>query len=306
MEQIYMYGKGSSAYNTTVTLGGVNVKSNYLDSLIQNYIDDALIQETTYQTSGVSAETAAGGALVNMVPKDGGNHFHGSVFAGATGQNGWWQASNVTPDLVARGLAGAQILEKVQNFDGSIGGPILRDKLWFLGSARCNTTFDSPPGVFYPDSTGAPDLTRPGIEEQWIASGSFRLSWQIHPKMKFPGTYERNIKHKGHAPPGVAFKPTDPSVAAQRRGGTLYSIAQGKWTYTATPRLVLDAGFSTNIIHYAVVYQPGQEKVPFTPEWYAGASHTDSVFVTRTNAPGVQNFFLPDRPNRSASVAYVT
>ena len=37
-----------------------------------------------------------------MVPKDGGNQFHGSLFAGITGQNGWWQASNVTPELKAR------------------------------------------------------------------------------------------------------------------------------------------------------------------------------------------------------------
>src|SRR6266478_3963156 len=118
MEQTYIYGKGSSAYNTTVMLDGMNVNSNYLDSLIQNYIDDALLQETTYQTSGVSAETSAGGTLVNMIPKDGGNQFHGAVFAGVTGQNGIWQASNVSPDLVARGLLGAQTIEHIQNFDG--------------------------------------------------------------------------------------------------------------------------------------------------------------------------------------------
>lgn len=306
MEQTYIYGKGSSAYNTTVMLDGMNINSNYLDSLIQNYIDDALLQETTYQTSGVSAETSAGGTLVNMIPKDGGNQFHGAVFAGITGQNGIWQASNVTPGLLSRGLLGAQIIEHIQNFDGSIGGPIIKDKLWFLGSSRYNTTFDSPPGIFYPKADGTPDLTRPGIEEQWIASGTLRLSWQMNSKMKFSGTYERNIKHKGHELTGVAFKPLDPSVAAQRRGGTLYYVAQGKWTYLVTPKLVIDAGFSTNIIHYAVVYQPGQEKVPFTPEWYAGASHTDSVLVTRTNAPGVQNFFLPDRRGVSASLSYIT
>ncbi len=328
MEQTYIYGKGSSAYQTTVTLDGMNVNSNYLDSLIQNYIDDALIQETTYQTSGVSAETSAGGTLVNMIPKDGGNQFHGSIFAGGTlGQGGWWQASNVSPDVLARVPAGtvfgAQILEHVQNIDGSFGGPIKKDKLWFLGSSRYNSTFDSPPGVFYPKADGiTPDPTNPGIEEQWIASGTLRLSWQMNSKMKFSGTYERNIKHKGHELTGVAFRPVDPSTAAQRRGGTLYYVAQGKWTYTATPRLVIDAGFSTNIIHYAVVYQVGQEQLPpastndlafssnpnfsYPAAWLAGASRTDSVTVTRTNAPGVQSFFLPDRRGVSASVSYVT
>jgi hypothetical protein len=94
--------------------------SNYLDGLIQNYIDDELIQQTPYGTSGASAEIASGGPLINMVPKDGGNQFQGSVFLGHTGQGGFWQASNVTPGLVARGLVGAQIIEHIQNFDGPV------------------------------------------------------------------------------------------------------------------------------------------------------------------------------------------
>lgn len=305
MEQTYVQGHGSASVATTVMLDGMYANSNYLDGLIQNYIDDALIQETTYGTSGVSAEVASGGPLINMIPKDGGNQFHGAVFTGHTGQGGVWQASNVSPDLTARGLLGSQVIEHIQNFDGSIGGAFIKDRLWFVGSSRYNSTYDSPPGVFYPKPDGTPDLARPGVEEQWIASGTLRLTWNISSKMKFSGTYERNIKHKGHELTGVAFKPLDPSVAAQRRGGTLYYVAQGKWTYVATPRLLLDAGFTTNIIHYAVVYQPGQEKTPFTPEWYAGASHTDSVLVTRTNAPGVQSFFLPDRRGVSGSVSYV-
>jgi Carboxypeptidase regulatory-like domain len=306
MEQTYIRGHGSTAYSTTVLLDGMYANSNYLNGLIQNYIDDAVIQATTYETSGVSAEVAAGGALVNMVPKDGGNQFHGQVFLGNTGQGGWWQASNVTPGLVARGLVGAQLIEHIRNYDGSISGPIRKDKLWFVGSSRYNSTFDSPPGVFYPKADGTPDLSRPGVEEQWIASGTLRLTWQINSKMKFSGTYERNIKHKGHELTGIAFKPIDPSVAAQRRGGTLYYVAQGKWTYSATPKLLFDAGFTTNIIHYSVVYQPGQEQVPFTPAWFAGASHVDNVLLTRTNAPGVQNFYLPDRRGVQASVMYVS
>jgi hypothetical protein len=125
---------------TTVMLDGMYANSNYLDGLIQNYIDDALIQETTYGTSGASAEVASGGPLINMVPKDGGNEFHGAVFAGHTGQGSFWQASSVPANLTARGLVGAQVIEHIQNFDGSIGGPFIKDKLWFVGSSRYNST----------------------------------------------------------------------------------------------------------------------------------------------------------------------
>src|SRR5260370_25239261 len=73
-----------------------------------------------------------------------------------------------------------------------------------------------------------------------------------------------------------------------------------------TPKWLVDAGFTTNIIHYSVVYQPGQEKVTKTPEWFAGASHVDQVLNIRTNSSGVQSFFLPDRRGVSSSMAYVT
>src|SRR5207249_3019335 len=128
MEQTYVQGHGAAAVATTVMLDGMYANSNYLDGLIQNYIDDALIQQTTYGTSGVSAEIASGGPLINLVPKDGGNQFHGQVFAGNTGQSGWWQASNISPDLTARGLTGAQIIEHIRNFDGAISGPVKKDK----------------------------------------------------------------------------------------------------------------------------------------------------------------------------------
>jgi len=310
MEQTYIigHGPGNQSYATTVLLDGMFANSNYLDGLIQNYIDDQIIQETTYVTSGVTAAVASGGVLVNMVPKDGGNAFHGVVFAGGTfGQGPFWQASNVTKQLQDRGLVGAQVLEHIQIFDGSIGGPIRKDKLWFVGSSRYTSTYDSPPGIFYPLSDGkTPDLSRPGIEEQWIASGTLRLTWQINSRMKFSGTYERNIKHKGHELTGVAVKPIDPSTSAQRRGGTLYYVAQGKWTYTATPRLALEAGFTTNVIHYAVVYQTGQEQKPFTPQWYSLITKVDTALNIRYNAPGVQNFYLPDRRGVSGAVLYVS
>jgi hypothetical protein len=297
MEQTYIYGHGNSATHTTVNLDGMNVNSNFSDGLIQNYIDNALIQETSYVTSGVTAEVANGGTFVNMIPKDGGNNFHGSLFMGGT--DGKWQSQNTTQALRDRGLNGATKVLHIEDYDGSLGGPFVRNKFWFQGTARYQSTYDSPPNSFYPDG-------RPGVEEQSIISASMRLSYQINSKMKFSGTYERNIKKKLHELTGLASRPDNPDVSAQRRGGTLYYVAQAKWTYTATPKLLIDAGWSTNVIHYSQVYQKGQEEIPFTPNWYTHVSKVDTVAGIRFNAPGLQNFFLPDRRNITAAISYVT
>ena len=300
MEQTYITGHGSGAVHTTVLLDGMNINSNYTDGTIQNYVDNSIIQQATYQTSGISAEVAAGGTLVNQIPKDGGNEFHGDVFLSGTGSGGLWQAQNISPALKARGVTTGNSIVHIEDFDGVIGGPILRNKLWFLTSARYQSTYDIAGGVFYPNG-------EPGVEDQYIKQAVARLSWQISSKDKFSGTYDRIQKFKGHQLTPLTILPNNPDISAGRRGPPLYYVAQGKWTRTQSPKMLIEAGFSTDVIHFSDLYQTGQEKVPFTPEWYAGASKIDVRTISiRSNAPPIQTYNLPDRRYVSAAVTYVT
>lgn len=307
MEQTYITGHGNGAVHTTVLLDGMNINSNYIDGTIQNYVDNAIIQQATYQTSGITAEVSAGGALVNQIPKDGGNTFHADVFLSGTGNGGWWQANNIDNGLRARGATSGNSIVHIEDFDGSVGGPIIRDRLWFLASGRYQSTYDIAANVFYPKADGSgPDLTKPGIEDQYIKQGVLRLSWQISSKDKFSGTYDRIQKFKGHELTPLAFTPVDPATAASRRGPPLYYVAQGKWTRIQTSRLLFEAGFSTDIIHYSDIYQVGQEEQPFTPGWFSHISKQDLGFAMRSNAPPRQAYFLPDRRNVSGQASYVT
>ena len=43
-----------------------NINSNYVDGTIQNYVDNAMIQQATYQSTGANAEVSAGGVLVKL------------------------------------------------------------------------------------------------------------------------------------------------------------------------------------------------------------------------------------------------
>ena len=200
MEQTYITGHGSGAVNTTVLLDGMNVNSNYLDGTIQNYVDNSIIQQSTYQVSGMSAEVSAGGALVNQIPRDGGNQFHGALFLGGTGEGGWWQANNISDALRARGANSGNGIVHIEDFNGVVGGPIKTDKLWFLTSYRYQSTFDTVPNIFNKDGS-------PGVEDQYIKQGVLRLSWQISSKDKFSGTYDRIQKFKGHQLSPLAIIP---------------------------------------------------------------------------------------------------
>ena len=108
--------------------GGRN--ENYLRGLDNRTRDmirpplDAL-QEFSVQTSNFSAEFgAAAGGVVNAITKSGTNSFHGSAYEFLRNDN-----------LDARNFFAATKPLLVRNqYGGSLGGPVIRDKAWFFGA----------------------------------------------------------------------------------------------------------------------------------------------------------------------------
>jgi hypothetical protein len=103
---------------------------------------DAL-EEFSVQTNSYSAEYGRGsGAIVNVVTRSGTNEFHGSAFDFI--RNG---------DLNARNFFASQADQLKRNqFGGSLGGPIVKDKLFFFGSYQGTQSRD----VTYGNSATVP------------------------------------------------------------------------------------------------------------------------------------------------------
>jgi carboxypeptidase family protein len=190
-EQTYMATHGNSSLHNTILLDGMPAQTNLSDGQVQNYIDNALIAEATYQTSGVSAESSAGGVRLNLVPKDGGNTLHGSGFLGGSSDNWHLQSTNLDDALRARGLPTGARVQSLSDFNGSAGGPIIKDRLWWFGSIRRQSTFVQIPNTFKNDGS-------PGVDDAWINSFVARGTWQATPRNKFAVTYQRNYKWKIH------------------------------------------------------------------------------------------------------------
>ena len=66
-------------------------------------VNNASVQEMTFQTSGISAESETGGVQVNIVPREGGNVFSG--YGATSYSNSAMQSNNVSDELLARGLS---------------------------------------------------------------------------------------------------------------------------------------------------------------------------------------------------------
>src|SRR5437899_9415481 len=169
VQQTYITTHGNLPHDSTYLLDGMLINSTIADGRAQNYIDNAIIQETTYQTSSVTAEVSGGGVYTNMVPKDGGNQFHGDLFLGGVGSS--FVGANIDQKLMTRGVTGQSAVNKINDFDGSLGGPIKKDKLWFLLTGRKQITKLQSAGSFFADGS-------PGVERDSLATMTGRLTWE--------------------------------------------------------------------------------------------------------------------------------
>jgi outer membrane receptor protein involved in Fe transport len=121
---------GAFAYDNVFMVDGVDVNDNLFGNANNLYIEDA-IEETQLLTSGISAEYGRfSGGVINVVTKRGGNQFTGGFRVNLT--NPAW--SDETPLEVSRGTEREDKLSK--NYEGTLGGPIVRDRLWFFSAMR--------------------------------------------------------------------------------------------------------------------------------------------------------------------------
>lgn len=307
MQQTYMSTRGLTSANNIVQIDGLMINGLDGDGAVQQYINNAVIQEMTYQTAGASAEVSPGGVRVNVIPRDGGNRFSGSFFG--AWQDGTWQSDNFTPELRASGLRAVDKIDRIYEFTFGQGGPILRDKLWFFGAARAQSvnapiadTFYVPAGATQADCQAGRVSCEQGIDDQKINSASLRLTWQVSARNKFAVYYEEIDKYRGHG----MNAGDDPETASQIWTSPIYNDAAAKWTSTVSNRLLLEAGASFNYEQYVITNQPGVNKERGTPEWFAGASRIDLDLQTLRNGLANWGGRYPDRYNVQSSMSYVT
>ena len=308
MQQTYMSTRGLTSANNIVQVDGLMINGLDGDGAVQQYINNAMIQEMSYQTAGAGADISPGGIRVNIIPRDGGNRFSGSFFGAWS--DGGWQADNLTPELLARGLRAVDRIEHIYDFNVGEGGPIKKDKLWFFASARkwsvnapIADTFYVPAGSTQAQCQSGAVSCEQGVDDQKIKSAMFRVTWQISPRNKFSAYYDEIDKFRGHG----MNAGDDPATASQVWTSPAYNDGSIKWTSTVTNRMMLDAGFSMNQEQYVIQNQDGINKPFGSPEWIAGAMRRDSALITRRNGIGSgQGGRYPDRYNMQGAVSYVT
>ena len=295
MNQVGMLLHGNAGQETTVMLDGIQLNGMCGNGSTQAYTNTQSYEEMVFQTTSAGADVSAGGVRQNMVPRQGGNDMHGSINAYGSRHN--WQAANITPELIARGLTKGDGLDGLYDLEGGVGGKIIKDKLWWFAAAREISANSAVADAFNPDGSQA-------VQDQHVDNASIRLMSQITPRNRFTAYIDRVNKYIGHDmlagyDPVKASRVWEPSK--------LYQQLQGKWTSTVSNRLLLEAGYGEYRAQRHTTYQPGVEPPYGTPAWFAAAYHSDTSRGTVTNAaPGGNYYLIPVRRFFSSAVSYVS
>jgi hypothetical protein len=233
---------GSRDQDGVSLIDGLRIGNMYLSSNLTNMsLSPLLFDQVDIQLSGQMAETGTNGVIMNAIPRAGGNTFSGSVLVNGSGPA--LQSSNVTPDLQARGLQGASSkLKKLYDLNGAVGGPIRQDKLWFYATSRYFTNEYYLASRFFPVDPAAVqranDTSRQAYGGTYTYDNNGRLTWAINDKQRLSGWYAYQYK----VDPNWLIQIFQVSPEAARVTTWNTQLSTTKWTYTATNRLLFEAG----------------------------------------------------------------
>ena len=119
---------GSSGLNNEVSVDGGDNSDDYIGGFLQNFSPDA-VQEFAFRTAQAVADTGrtTGGSVV-ITTRSGSNTWHGDLafYERAAALNARFPIDNPAPNP-------KQPFSR-QNYVGTLGGPILKDRLWFFSS----------------------------------------------------------------------------------------------------------------------------------------------------------------------------
>lgn len=212
-------------------------------------IENDMVEEVQVVTGAFNAEYGqAMSGIVNVVTKDGDNRFAGSL----SGFLGDYVSSH---DDIFRGIDQVSPLA-VRNLEGSLSGPILRDKLWFFATGRYFGTdgFLMAQNRFRSDAislsgTNIPvfnDSLRGDMQDVPLSpyekgSGQFKLTYRFNRNLRFAANViaSRDFSRSGSY--NLLFLPEN-----RRRNYTDGLSTYLKMTHTVTPRTFYEVGLIRN------------------------------------------------------------
>ena len=233
---------GGSSFGTGSSSGGQAFGKSadaqvVIDGMVwdQHYEDFGSFDEVQVTTAAKSAEQSNPGTSLSFVIKGGGNDFHGE--AAADWSDSSFVSKNIDQDLLDRGFSPSpNSFTRYNDFFGSLGGPIIRDRIWFMFSYRDGYGGKLIPG-FIDDRNGAdPETGPPATFWTKLKDPTLKLKFQLTDNLSFETMTQFGRKWQ-------AFRGgsrTVPLTATQNQDSWSAVDPTAKFTYIISPPMTLD------------------------------------------------------------------
>jgi hypothetical protein len=279
---------GGRGVESRLTVDGLNISNPPGGNQPPNFTADVgNAQEVTMLTSGGLGEIETAGLTMNIVPKQGGNSLSGLAFV--SGFSKGMQADNFTDELVARGATQPTPIHRVYDVNLAVGGPIIRDRLWYYMSVRQQGQRQNTLNVYYNKNAGNansfaydPDLGQPAFSDRTWENYTPRITWQATARNKITASWDEQPvcrKCSGTTSltgsPNFIF-PTSPEADGHGEFSP-QRVQTARWSSPATNKLLLEAGFGTTY------YEWGGKELDSNPT----ANLVQMLDFAQTIAPGV-------------------
>jgi len=228
-----------------VSIDGMDDNDDVVGGMLLNVPEDA-VQEFDVATNRFSAELGrSGSAVVNVVTKSGTNSMHGSasIYARDKSLQAATPVFNPT-DLGLSAPAGQSPQFRREQYSGTLGGPIVRNKAWWFGAFEYR---DELGGVL----VGTRDVATQTINTSFASEpltdpmGTLRADWKVSGKDTLSLHY--SIERLG-ATGSASFLSGQPIGSASERQNlnNHFQTFQGSWTRVLSPTLLNRASYSFN------------------------------------------------------------
>jgi hypothetical protein len=279
----------------TQLLNGVNVNDPAAQGFSMNYYVPNALDNIQVSTAASDISIGTAGVLINMVTKSGSNSYRGA--ASATCQGDCWvntQGSNISADQQAFGLKeGSNGTNILTNTNFQLGGPIMKNKLFFFGSLNFQaihvgvTGFPAIPPANLPTSLS----TFSQQDTTDTLAGEGKVNYQYNSNHRFEGYLSKQRYDK----PNRAAAITNTQDSDWKELDTFF-ISQAQWNWTMSDRMFLDTRFSYNNTHFDLLQKTNLQPIAdsATGNQYWNMTSGPLMFRRRTEIVSNLQYFIPN------------
>ena len=272
-----MVAHGASNYNLNYYGVTADTPQNYGSMY---YMDFGSAEEISVDTAAMGAEVGGGGgANINVIPKSGGNTVKGDVNYSITGKGIWdhFTATNVTDELRAQGITDPT-LRSLKDLNTSVGGPFLKDRLWWFGSFRNYSTIEATANYTIVNADGS--LTNPFASN--LRNYTASTKYQVNKNNTLSAFWTYNRKFQPNRNAGQA----QPNPAGTLHQESPKNLANLNWTSVMGQNTFLEVSSTYFHMHWPSTWSDEFNALPASQQFPATLNVTSGVYIAGPEPTG--------------------